>query len=155
MHRIQRSLSECTRTGLLYATGFTVLAAIGAAIGGASMLVARGPAAVRVEPTQAMVAVIAIVGSYYVAGLLGGAAHYFMQELADQYLGQVVLSFVLGGIAYGTIALSATVAYVRFGLNMFDFRSPAQAWHVLPSIVLVAAVLTAILGPLVWRARRT
>ncbi len=148
-----RSLRQCVTIGLLMATAFTVLAAIGGGIGGGLELASHGPDELRHNLHLIPVAVVAIVGSYYVAGVLGGIAYFFLQSLTGSYPGQVLLAFVLGGIGYGAIGLTGTLAYVYFGLNMFDFDSPAEAWHLLPFLTLGLAVGTAVLGPLVWRAK--
>ena len=155
MHKIRRTFGDCVVTGLLYATAITALAVVMVAVGGAIQFVTHGLGGVHVHPGQVLIAVVTVVGSYYVAGLLGGMAYYALQGVSDRYLGQVLLAFVLGGIAFGVIGLSGTLAYVCFGLNMFDLSSSAEGWRILPEVVLIAALMTAVLGPLIWRAKRS
>jgi hypothetical protein len=139
--------------GVLIATGFTAVAVLGAGAVAAVVTVQHGVAAVLRNVSQLPIAAVTVIGSYYVAGVFGGTAYYLLQSHTASYLGQILLAFVIGTIAYGTIGLSGTLAYVYFGLNMFDSQSPADAWRMLPRATLALATLSALLGPLIWRSQ--
>ena len=153
MHAIRRDLRNCLRLGLYFATAFTAAAAAALLIGALVYVAQHRSDEFQRALSQLPIASIAVVGSYYVAGILGGTSYYLLQSFTHTYLGQVLFAFVLSAIAYGTILLTGTLAFVYFNLNMFGFPSPAEAWFILPRATLAIACIQALIGPPIWRLR--
>jgi hypothetical protein len=149
------SLKDCLACGVHCAKGFCVVAALGAIVVTVVFLLQRGSSQIHADPGAVLIGIITIAGSYFAAGALASIAFYFMQHMAGPYIGDVAIAFVLGGIIYGTVGLSGTLAYVFFGLNLFDVPSVTEAWRMLPGMTLTAACFTAVLYPLLSRAKRS
>ena len=127
------------------ATGLTVIAAV---VGAVALATHPSGISLRVIPAAA-----AVIGGYYLAGALGGLAYFPLQRIQGVLLGQMVMAFVIGAIAYGSVGFTAAVALTCCGVNVVGYESVREAWHVWPLVTLGLAVMSAIIGPLVWRIR--
>ncbi len=137
----------------MMATGFTFIAAAVVTVYGVVALVSGRSIFAGTSVPKGLGAGGVVVSGYYLAGLLGGIAYFPLQRVQNNLLGQMLLSFVLGFLAYGSLGLTAAIAISCCGIDVIGFKTPEEAWHVLPILSLGLAVLSGVLGPFVWRAR--
>ena len=146
----RRTLTECLFLGVgiaVFLSGIALVVGVLGILGGSPPAGAPLPVATGWEILLGYV-----VLAYSTAGILGSLAYYQLQWTLDRYLGQAFLSFILGVLAYGSIGLVGAFVYSRYGINLFDNRSPAEAWNAIPSTTLGLGVIVGVMGPFLWKA---
>ena len=76
---------------------------------------------------------IAVLGAYLLAGFACAIVLFVARPLRGFFIGWLVTGYVAGAALYGSVGLVMTLAYVWFGVNMGNFKSPEEAWNLLPS----------------------
>jgi hypothetical protein len=146
------SLRQDIRGGLWFAVWFSIVAlAIIAALGIQSLVGAKisGWSNLPVE-------LPIIIASYVGAGLLGGVGFWATRPLRRWLVGWVLSGIFIGTLVYGSVGLIGVLGYVYLGLNIFDFKSHAEAWSMLPWISLGCGTLTGgPLGAYYWSRERS
>ena len=146
----KRTLIECLLLGLglaVFLSGIAIVVGIFGILSGSPPANAHLPVA-----TGWAILLGYLVAGYSMAGILGSLAYYQLQPVLDRYFGQALLAFILGVLAYGSIGLVGAIVYTRDGINLFDNRSPAEAWSAIPSVTLGLGIIAGAFGPLIWKA---
>ena len=144
----RRTIAECLFLGIgiaVFLCGIALVVGILGILGGSPPAGAPLPVATGWEILLGY-----LVVAYSTAGLLGSLAYYHLQSVLDRYLGRAFFGFILGVLAYGSIGVVGAIVYSRYRINLFDNRSPAEAWSAIPSTTLGLGVLAGVIGPPVW-----
>jgi hypothetical protein len=94
------------------------------------------------------------IASYFVAGPAAGVGLWYLRGLRQTAGGWAIRGMLVAFCAYGAAAIALAVAYVRFGVNLLDVESPAEAWRAAATMTAGATVVGGIPGGLFYRWRR-
>lgn len=119
---LRRTLRNDVQGELLYATWFSVLAAV--VIGIASF----DPAADRRLLLGALGLVIA---GYFLGGVLSGCAFWALRPLRRGVVGWALTGFIIGALVYGAVGLTGVLGYYA-GINLLELASAEEGWKSLP-----------------------
>jgi hypothetical protein len=148
--------SESLRGTVLAAVAIAaVLSLIVVAIGVVAAVVylaKHGMGALLSASPAALGAGLIIIGSYFAAALIAAPVYHAIVPLARWLPGEMLVAAVLGFIVYGTVGLTAVLAYVNVGINIIGYDSPSAAWRSLLPMASVLAAFTGLMGPPIWRS---
>lgn len=143
----------CVRVGVLAAIALSTFSTAMLGVGIAVTLVAeRNPP----EALQLLLAIPVVIAGYLAAGVLGGLAFWAITPLRRWVIGWVLTGILVAGAVYGSVTVTAAVAYVLTGLDLIGFESPADAWETVRGTTPILALAAGIPGGLWywWKDRQ-
>jgi len=128
--------------GLLYAAGFSVIAAVMIAIGGVGDLVGASKIS---DWSQFPLGFPVVILSYVVAGALGGIAFWALKSARRGLIGWLLTGFIIAALVYGSVGLTGVLGFY-FGIDLLDLESAAEGWSFILPLMLITGVAVGLPG---------